>query len=76
MIHYMPHTNPPEPLPEILTTDQVLRFLQLRSTRSIEHLRNRGKLRGIAIGREFRYRLRDVLALVDELAGEAPKGGK
>jgi hypothetical protein len=69
-MHYMPNTNPPEPAPEIMTTDQVVQFLQLQSSRSVEHLRNRGRLRGIAIGRQYRYRLKDVVALVDELAGE------
>jgi len=70
--HWMPGTQ--IPAPSIMTGDQVIAFLQLRGKnprRTLTYWRMRGLLKAVPVTRDFRYKLTDVLDLVDELAKRA-----
>jgi hypothetical protein len=69
----------PEPVPYVLTADEVVRFTRLDETsaefpeRNLAHYRKMGALRGTQIGWNVRYTLPDVLDFVEMLKELNPK---
>lgn len=50
------------------TREDVAAFLNVPSARTVDRLRARGVLRGVKVGRVWRFRPEDVRACVDRLA--------
>jgi len=52
--------NPPAPCPELLTEEEAVRYLRLdgerNARRTLKYYREKGLLRGTAVGRHLRYR--------------------
>ncbi len=65
--------EPPEPVPFILTAEDVCRLTRIDETevkapeKTLERYRTQGILHGAMIGRELRYLLPDVLDFVETL---------
>ena len=65
--------RPAQPCPEILTSDEAVRFLRLDETeakdpkRTLDRYRREGRLKGIRIGQSIRYKLDDVRQFVNQL---------
>jgi hypothetical protein len=56
---------------EILTAAEVCKLLKLDvkcPRRTLAYYRDRGWLRGVRIGREFRYRAEDVQRFIDRMS--------
>lgn len=51
----------------LLTAEEVAGILRAPSPKTVARLRLQGKLRGVRVGRAFRYDVRDVEALIEEL---------
>ncbi len=59
---------------EILTEDEVIRFLKLESRapkKLLYRLRQKGQLKAVRVGKEVKYRRADVLAFVQAQADPA-----
>lgn len=61
-------TDPPRPCPDILTGDEAAIFLRLgeskRALRTLGYYRASGKLKGLRIGKEIKYRLAELQRFV------------
>ena len=69
--------NPPEPCPELLTTEEAIRYLRLdgddgpkNPEDTLCYYREKGLLVGIQVGRHMRYRRKDLDAFLERLAEE------
>ena len=51
-------------LEALLTRDEVAELLRAKGPRTVDRLRLAGKLRGVRVGREWRYRREDVAEFV------------
>ena len=66
--------NPPEPCPELLTSEEAVRYLRLnvnghkRPDKTLRYYREKGKLRGVRVGKRIRYRREDLEAFLAALA--------
>lgn len=66
-------TNPPTPMPDLLTAEQAIVFLQIAKSktknpeRTLVHYRTTGKLRGVQIGRAMLYPVQELDRFVREL---------
>ncbi len=67
MTEFFPKTNPPEPVPQLLTAEEACRYLRLdegrelpQAVKSLRRLVELGRLRPTRIGRSNRY-LREEL---------------
>ncbi|ASR83207.1 HTH DNA binding protein [Arthrobacter phage Abidatro] len=54
----------------LLTAEEVAGILRAPSPKTVARLRLRGELRGVRIGRAYRYDVRDVEALIEQLRNE------
>jgi excisionase family DNA binding protein len=60
-----PSASAPEGLPELLNVTQVAAYLGLHRVTVLEFAR-RGKLPGLKVGREWRFRAEDIRAWLEE----------
>ncbi|UVK62576.1 excise [Arthrobacter phage TaylorSipht] len=51
----------------LLTAEEVAGILRAPSPKTVARLRQRGELRGVRVGRAYRYDARDVEALIEAL---------
>jgi len=62
-----------QPCPDLLTPDEVVRFLRLdidgpaKPLKTLQYYRYRGLLRGIQVGKRLRYTRAEVLRFIDRL---------
>lgn len=87
MTEYFPNSNPPEPVPAVLTEAEAIRYLRLdegrngdssAALRALRRLVETKRLRPARIGLRNRYareELRRFVLHATELAGEAPDWG-
>ena len=85
MIEYFPNSNPPEPVPAVLTEFEAIRYLRLdegrkgdtrAALRALRRLVETKRLRPARIGIRNRYareELRRFVLYTTDLAGEAPE---
>lgn len=85
MIEFFPRSNPPEPVPQLLTAEEACRYLRLdegrdmpQAVKSLRRLVELGRLRPTRIGRSNRY-LREELhrclkAITEEYAEVSEPG--
>ena len=63
-----------QPCPELLTPDEVVRFLRLDvdgpadPMQTLRYYRERGLLRGVKVGRRMRYTRKELLRFIDRLS--------
>jgi len=63
--------EPAQPCPDLLTADEAVRFLRLDESSSanpdkaLRYYRDKGLLRGVRMGNSVRFRLADLLALIE-----------
>jgi len=71
--------NPPEPCPELLTTEEAIRYLRLdvggtqRPDLTLRRYRELGLLRATRIGRRILYRRVELEAFLARKTAECPK---
>jgi hypothetical protein len=66
----------PEPVPFVMTEQEVVRFLRMQIEdpySSLRRYRNKGLLKATQIGRFTRYTLPDVMEFLDNLKEANPK---
>src|SRR5690554_3697916 len=83
MIEFFPNTNPPRPVPGVLTFDEACMLLRLdegrgmaQARRALRRLIERRLIRPARIGRYSRFSREELLRFVrwqTELSGEAPE---
>lgn len=62
-----------KPVPEVMTEEEVLRFLRLDSDgpidpyETLKYYRDEGLLRGTRISRKYLYQKKEILLFLDEL---------
>ena len=64
------------PAPYLMTGEEVLEFLRLKSLRPdmvLWRLRKHGTLSGVQVGRHVRFRLSDVLVFLDKQQAKVPR---
>lgn len=63
-------TTPPRPAPPLLTGEEVAMLLRLPNTkgsaRTVRHYVATGELKGNRFGRKLKFRLKDVLAFIND----------
>jgi len=69
--------NPPQPCPELLTSEEAIRYLRLdvdgpkNPVETLRYYREKGHLKGIKVGRHMRYRRSDLDAFFESLANSS-----
>lgn len=69
----------PEPVPFVMTEDELIRFLRLNDTgikepsRTLERYRREGWLKATQVGTRLRYQLPDVLKFLETAKEENPR---
>ena len=83
MIEFFPNTNPPEPVPALLTAREAIRYLRLdeedrsheAAARAFRRLVETKRIRPCRIGLRSRFARQELVRFVlvaTELSGEAP----
>ena len=85
MTEFFPRSNPPEPVPQLLTAEEACRYLRLdegrdmpQAVRSLRRLVELGRLRPTRIGRSNRYlreELHRCLTVITEEYAEVSEPG-
>ncbi|MGO4143825.1 helix-turn-helix domain-containing protein [Paenarthrobacter sp. YAF11_1] len=58
-------------LEQLMTAEEVADVLRAPSTKTVAGLRQKNKLRGVRVGRSYRYHKDDVEELIEKLRAEA-----